>query len=36
MVRLSKFLRAATELLDALVVDPYDIEAVAQAIWAWK
>jgi len=29
---LSKFTGAATELLDALIVNPYDIEAVAEAI----
>jgi len=29
---LSKFTGAATELLDALVVNPYDIEGVAEAI----
>jgi trehalose 6-phosphate synthase len=29
---LSKFTGAATELLDALVVNPYDVEAVAEAI----
>ena len=30
---LSKFTGAATELLDALIVNPYDIEAVAEAIY---
>jgi trehalose 6-phosphate synthase len=29
---LSKFTGAATELLDALIVNPYDIEGVAEAI----
>jgi trehalose 6-phosphate synthase len=29
---LSKFTGAATELLDALIVNPYDIEGVAKAI----
>jgi trehalose 6-phosphate synthase len=29
---LSKFTGAATELLDALIVNPYDIEGVAEAV----